>query len=99
MAASQAPARVLAWPAVDLGVLLVEALQLALWLATPALVACLCVAAITSLMQGALHASDPSIGFVPKLFAVLGALWLSYGFVSERMTAFAAKLFVAMAQL
>jgi flagellar biosynthesis protein FliQ len=90
---------VLAWPAVDLAALLVEALQLALWLATPALVACLCVAAITSVAQGALQASDPSIGFVPKLFAVLGALWLSYGFVAERMTAFTGKLFAAMAQL
>ena len=83
----------------DLASLLVEALQLALWLAAPALAACLCVAVITNVIQGALQASDPSIGFVPKLFAVLGALWLSYGFVAERMTAFSGKVFALMAQL
>jgi flagellar biosynthetic protein FliQ len=90
---------VLACWAVDLPSLVVEALQLALWLATPALAACLCVALITSVMQGALQASDPSIGFVPKLFAVLGALWLSYGFLAEHMTTFSGKVFALMAQL
>jgi flagellar biosynthesis protein FliQ len=79
--------------------LLVEALQLALWLATPALIACVCVAAVTSVVQGTLQASDPSIGFVPKLFAVLGTLWVSHGYLAERLSAFAGKLFQAMAQL
>jgi flagellar biosynthetic protein FliQ len=78
---------------------LVDALQLALWLAAPALAACLCVALITNLMQGALQASDPSIGFVPKFFAVLLALWLSFDFVAERLTAFSGKVFALMAQL
>ena len=79
--------------------LLVEALQLALWLATPALLACLFVAAITSVVQGRLQASDPSIGFVPKLFAVLATLWVSHSYLAERLSAFAGKLFRAMAQL
>lgn len=79
--------------------LLVEALQLALWLATPALLACLGVAAIASVVQGRLQASDPSIGFVPKLFVVLGTLWVSHGYLAERLSAFAGKLFQAMAQL
>ena len=79
--------------------LLVEALQLALWLATPALLACLCVAAIASVVQGRLQAGDPSIGFVPKLFVVLGTLWASHGYLAERLSAFAGKLFQAMAQL
>jgi flagellar biosynthesis protein FliQ len=84
---------------VDLAALLVEALQLALWLATPALVACLVVAAITSVLQGTLQASDPSIGFVPKLFAVFGTLWLSHSYMAERLSAFAGKLVRVMAQL
>ena len=83
----------------DLGPLLVEALQLALWLATPALLACLAVAVVTNLLQGALQASDPTIGFVPKFFAALAALWLSYSFVAERMLAFTGKLLAAMGQL
>lgn len=89
----------LAWRAVDLASSLVDALQLALWLAAPALAACLVVAALTSVMQGALQASDPSISFVPKFFAVLVALWLSYGFVAERLMAFSSKVFALMAQL
>lgn len=79
--------------------MLVEALQLALWLATPALLACVCVAAVTSVAQGRLQASDPSIGFVPKLFAVLGTLWISHAYLAERISAFTGKLFQAMAQL
>ena len=79
--------------------LLVEALQLALWLATPALLACIAIAAITSVVQGRLQAGDPSIGFVPKLVAVLGTLWVTHGYLSERLSAFAGKLFQAMAQL
>jgi type III secretion protein S len=84
---------------VDLAALLVEALQLALWLAVPALLACLSVAALTSLLQGTLQAGDPSIGFVPKLFAVLATLWISHGYLGERLSAFAGKLFQTMARL
>jgi flagellar biosynthetic protein FliQ len=84
---------------VDLAALLVEALQLTLWLAAPALVACLCVAVLTSVLQGSLQASDPSIGFVPKLFAVGGTLWVSHSYLAERLSAFAGKLLGVMAQL
>jgi flagellar biosynthesis protein FliQ len=84
---------------VDFTALLLEALQLSLWLAFPALLACLCVAAVTSFLQGALQANDPSIGFVPKLFAVLGALWLSHSFLAERMSAFTHEVLRAMSQL
>lgn len=83
----------------DLAALTVEALQLALWLATPALLACVCVAAITSVVQGTLQAGDPSIGFVPKLFAVLATLWVMHGYLAERLSAFAGKMFQAMVQL
>ena len=84
---------------VDLAALLVEALQLALWLAAPALIACLVVAAITSVVQGALQANDPSISFVPKLFAVFATLWLTHSFMAERLSAFAGKVSAVMAQL
>jgi flagellar biosynthesis protein FliQ len=85
--------------AVDLAPLLVEALQLALWLATPALIACLVIAAITSVVQGALQASDPSIGFVPKLFAVFATLWVTHSYIAERLSVFAGKVIAVMAQL
>ena len=59
---------------VNLTALLVEALQLALWLSVPVLVACVCAGALTSVIQGALQAGDPSITFTPKLFAALGEI-------------------------
>jgi flagellar biosynthesis protein FliQ len=84
---------------VNLDLLLLEALQLVLWLAAPALVACIAVAALTTLLQGKLQASDPSISFVPKLLAVCAALWLSHSFLAERISAFAGKVLGVMAQL
>lgn len=83
----------------DLAALLVETLQLALWLSLPVLVASLGVAAVTSLVQGAMQASDPSIGFAPKLFAVLAVLWLSRDYLAERLLAFGAKVLGMMGQL
>jgi flagellar biosynthesis protein FliQ len=84
---------------VDLAALLIEALQLVLWLALPVLLACFSVAAVTGLLQGALQASDPSISFAPKLFAALGALWLSHGYLADRLLAFASKVLRIMGQL
>ena len=76
--------------------LLTEALQLALTLALPVLGACLAVALLTTLLQGALQASDPGVSFVPKLIAVLGVLWLSRGLVSERLVQFTSHVLSAM---
>ena len=84
---------------VNLTALLVEALQLALWLSVPVLTACVVTGVLTSLLQGALQAGDPSIGFTPKLFAALGALWLSRDYLAERMLAFAGQVMQAMTQL
>lgn len=84
---------------VNLTALLVEAIQLALGLALPVLVACLSVAALTSLLQGAMHANDPSIGFTPKLLAAFGAIWLSRDYLADRMLAFTDKVMHVMVQL
>ena len=83
----------------DLPALLVESLQLALWLSMPALIACVGVAALTNALQGRLQASDPSIGFVPKLLAVLGTLWATHTYLAERLSAFAGELFSAMTRI
>jgi len=84
---------------VDLTALLLEALQLALLLAVPVLAACAVAGIALSLVQSALHTSDPSLGFVPKWFAALAALWLSYGFLSEKLVAFAGRVFELMARV
>jgi len=79
--------------------LLTEALQLALALAVPVLGACLAVALLTSLLQGALQAGDPSVGFVPKLLTVLGVLWLARDFVATRLVHFTSHVLTSMGQL
>ena len=76
--------------------LLTEALQLALTLVLPVLGACLAVALVTTLLQGALQAGDAAVSFVPKLIAVLGVLWLSRGFVSQRLLQFTSHVLAVM---
>jgi flagellar biosynthetic protein FliQ len=79
--------------------MLIEALQLVLWLAAPALVACLLVAVLMNVLQTATQASDPSLGFVPKWFAVLLALFLSREFVAHEMLGFSSRMLQSMARL
>ena len=57
------------------------------------------VALLSAFLQGALQAGDPSLSFVPKLLAVLAALWLSRGLVSERLLHFTSHVIAAIGQL
>ena len=79
--------------------LLTEALQLALTLSLPVLGACLFMGLVTSFLQGAMQAGDPSLSFVPKLLVVLAAVWLSRDLVSDRLLQFTSHVLAAMAQL
>ncbi|MEY4577908.1 MAG: Bacterial export protein family 3 [Pseudomonadota bacterium] len=79
--------------------LVVDALQLALWLSLPVLGACGAVALVTSFVQSSLAVQDPSLGFVPKWFAGLAALWLSRDFVQERLLGFTSRILRVMAEL
>jgi flagellar biosynthetic protein FliQ len=79
--------------------LVFEALQLALWLSAPALVACVLAAAAIGLFQAATQVSEPSLGFVPKLCAVLAALWVSRAFMSEQLLRFTGHVLREMARL
>lgn len=76
-----------------------EALELALTLALPALGACLLIALLTTLLQGALQAGDAALGFVPKLLVVLGVLWLSRGFLSEHLLSFTSHVIAVMGRV
>jgi flagellar biosynthetic protein FliQ len=84
---------------VDLGASLVEALHVSLWVAAPVLGACLALGVVTSVFQAASHSADPALGFVPKWFAVLAALWLSADFVRDRLIGFTSHLLQVMSQL
>lgn len=77
----------------------VEALSLSLWLALPALAASALAGLVSGLVQSATQVQDPALGFVPRLFAVAGALFLSASFMQARLLAFAHELFGALARL
>lgn len=79
--------------------MLLDALQLVLWLAAPALGACLLVSLLTSALSAATQANDPSLGFVPKLFAVLLALFLSRDFLAQQLVGFSSRVLQDMARL
>lgn len=83
----------------DFSALLIEGLQLAIWLVLPALGACAAVALIMSALQAALQAHDPGVSFAPKLIATLTVLWLTRDFFSERLLGFATRVLHAMATL
>jgi flagellar biosynthesis protein FliQ len=68
-------------------------------LALPVLGACGVVAIVMGFLQSSLAVQDPSLGFVPKWFAGLAALWLSRDFVQERLLGFTGHVLRAMAQL
>ena len=79
--------------------LVLEALKLALWLSAPALLACVIAAAVIGVFQAATQVSEPSLGFVPKLCAVLAALWFTRTFMSEALVGFAGRVLREMARL
>lgn len=83
----------------DIAGLVFEALRLALWVSAPVLAACVIAAAAIGFFQATTQVNDPALGFVPKLCAALGALWLSRGFLSEQLLGFAARVLREMAKL
>jgi flagellar biosynthetic protein FliQ len=79
--------------------MLLDALQLVLWLAAPALGACLLVSLLMSAVSAATQANDPSLGFVPKWLAVLLALFLSRDFLAHQLVGFSSRVLQNMARL
>lgn len=79
-----------------LGLLVGEALQLALVLALPALGAAFVVALIGGVVQAATAVQDPSLSFLPRLLAVGVALMLSASLALERLVGFTEKLWQSL---
>jgi len=67
-----------------------EALLLALLVSAPALGAALLVGLLTGVAQAATQISEPSLGVVPRLAAVLGALVVAAPWIGGRLARFAA---------
>ena len=68
-----------------------EALLLALLVSAPPLGAALLVGAVTGALQAATQVQEPSIGVVPRLAAVLGALAVTAPWIGARVVRFAAE--------
>lgn len=68
-----------------------EALVVALLVSGPPLGAALLVGAVTGVLQAATQVQEPSIGVVPRLAAVLGALALAAPWIGARVARFAAE--------
>jgi type III secretory pathway component EscS len=66
-----------------------EALLLALLLSAPPLGAALLVGLLTGVAQAATQVQEPSLGVVPRLAAVLGALALTAPWIGARLLRFA----------
>jgi type III secretory pathway component EscS len=68
-----------------------EALLVALLVSVPPLGAALLVGAVTGVLQAATQVQEPSVGVVPRLAAVLGALALTAPWIGARVARFAAE--------
>jgi type III secretion protein S len=68
-----------------------EALLVALLVSVPPLGAALVVGAVTGVLQAATQVQEPSVGVVPRLAAVLGALALTAPWIGARVVRFAAE--------
>jgi flagellar biosynthetic protein FliQ len=77
----------------QLGAYVGQALQLALWLAAPALLASVLAGLATGLLQAATQVQDPALSFVPRLLAVTAALVASGAWMQAKLVAFTAALF------
>ncbi len=81
-----------------LGQHVLQALQLALWLAAPALLASLLAGLFSAVLQAATQVQDPALSFVPRLLAVAAALLLSGAWMLARLVAFTTALFAELAR-
>jgi len=68
-----------------------EAVLLALLVSAPALAAALLVGTVTGVLQAVTQVQEPTIGVVPRLVAVLGALAFAAPWIGARVARFGAE--------
>ncbi len=76
-----------------------EALVLALLVSAPPLGAALLVGLVTGIAQAATQVQEPSIGVVPRLAAVLGALLVAGPWIGARLVRFAGDCLALVARI
>jgi len=75
-----------------------QALELALWLSAPALIASFLAGAASGVLQAATQVQDPGLSFLPRLLAVAAALLVTGSLMGDRMVAFTSELFRGLAR-
>ncbi len=76
-----------------------EALVLVLVISAPPLGAALAVGLVTGVLQAATQVQEQSIGVVPRLAAVLGALAVAAPWIGARAVRFAAECFALVPRI
>ena len=76
-----------------------EALLLALLVSVPPLAAALLTGLVTGVLQGVTQIQDQSLGAVPRIAAVLGALVVAGPWIGSRLAAFAVEALSLAARL
>lgn len=76
-----------------------EALIVALLVSAPPLGAALLVGTAVGVLQAATQVQEPSVGVVPRLAAVLGALALAAPWIGAHVARFAAECFDLVARV
>lgn len=74
-----------------------EALSLVLLLSAPALAAALGAGLVMGLLQGATSVQDPTLSFVPRLFAVAAALAAAAAWMGRELVEFTRELWSHLA--
>ena len=82
-----------------LGTHVLQALQLGLWLAAPALLASVAAGLLSGLLQAVTQIQDAALGFVPRLLAAAVALALSATWMSTQLVTFTRQLWQQLALL
>lgn len=83
----------------EISIWLAQALQVALLVSAPALVASVVAGGASAVAQAATQVQDPALGFVPRLCAVGGALALGGAWMGARLIDFTASLWQALPRL
>ena len=79
------------------GALLREGLLVLASVGGPVLGALLVVGLVVGILQAATQINDPAVGFLPRGLAAIGVVWLSGGWIMERLAGFLGQALTRMA--
>jgi len=80
-----------------LGQYVLDGMQMALWLAAPALIASVIAGLVMGFAQAATQVQDAALSFVPRLLAVGLALAMSAAWMTAKLVAFTTGLWRTLA--